>query len=361
MSTAEESVAAMFERAIQLSLGVDDGAAQELVGKIVQKRDKAFDIALWRLRAGDDAERAMSVYILGLLSAERDESEPDMVARLVEVAKREKVLGVQQALVIAFRYSSDPRAIPQMLTWLKSGEASFRRSVVETLSGCIERNRGPEGVDALIHATRDHVEEVRNWATYGLGIIISRDNTKIRDTLMERLEDESANIRRAAMTGLARRRDQRMVPVVLAGLQDDEVTRYEVQSAGYLRSKKLLSALLELQEWWEVDPDLLERSIELCDIKVEARNYALYDKFRAELEKAMLPMYPDLEVTLACDLTHDSGPTIVVASNYDVDISYPTVPVLLAQQQNDPEAAAYLFSEIVQRDERRGFRRYRRK
>jgi hypothetical protein len=361
MSTSEESVASMFERAIELTRGIDDRAGFDLIAKIIERRDKAFDIAVWRLRAGDDTERALAVYILGVLSAARNEAEPDMVARLVEVGKREKSSGVQHALAVAFRHSNDPRAIPLLLNWLKSGEATFRRSVVETLSGCIERNRGPEGMDELIRTTNDHIDEVRNWATYGLGLIIRRDNAKIRDALWARVDDENPDTRRAAVAGLARRRDQGIIPVVLAALQGDEVARLDLEAASYLRSKKLLPALRELEEWWDLDPELLDHAIDLCDIKVEARNFAEYDKFRRQLEGQLLPMYPGIEVTLACDLMIDSGPTIVVASNYDFDISYPTVPQLLAQQQGNVEAAAALFSEIVQRDDRLGRRQQRRK
>jgi HEAT repeat protein len=358
MSAAEgESVASMFERALDLAAGIDDDAAFDLVRKIVERRDRAYEIAIWRLRVGNEFERVLSIYILGLLSADPSEGEPDVVARILESTKKEKSFEVQKAVVVALRYSSDPRALPLLMNFATNGDAEFRANVIQTLAGCIERNGGNEGIDVLIKATRDHIDAVRNWAIFGLAMVVRLDSAKIREALFEHLDDENANTRRAAITGLSRRRDQRMVPILLDMLKDGEVSRFEVESAGYLRSKKLLPALKELKEWWDLDPDLLDASLERCDLKIEARNFAVYEIFRKMLQRELTPMFPGIEITLACDLRVEGGPVVVVASNHDIDISYPTVPLLLAQQQDDPEAAAFLFSEVVLRDTRLGRRR----
>jgi hypothetical protein len=351
-----ESVALLFERAVDEASGDDDEGVWDLLYRIVKQRDRAFELSVWRMRSGNVLERTLAVYILGLLTLDQSEGEPDIVARLLDAAKKEREPLVRQAIVIALRQVSDPRAVPQLIAFARDGEGDFKRHVIQTLGGCIERSGEPTGIDVIIAATRDKDQHLRDWATFELGLVISRDTTKIRDALFARVEDENEDCRREAIAGLARRRDQRVIPILQELLTSDDVWRLDVQAAGYLRSKRLLPALQGLREWWDLDPELLETSIDLCDIKVEARNFALYEKFRGQLQWQMEPMFPGVQVSLACDLTQESGPIIAVANNVGVDISYPTVPVILARELNDPETAAEKFYEDVIRDTRFGRR-----
>lgn len=353
----DESVAALFERAIQLAGGIDDDAAWELINRLVVRRDRAYELAVYRMRSGDALERTLAIYILGVLCLERSEGEPDFVARILDLSKHEKNTAVQQAIVVALRQRPDPRSIPLLVNYARSGEASLRSSVMQTLGDCIEASGGTDGLDVLIAGTRDTIDDVRDWATLELGLVISRDNAKIRDALFARIDDENEDVSRQAITGLARRRDQRMVPRVLEFLTSDDVWRLDVQAAGYLRSKKLLPALRALKEWWTLDEKMLDLSIDLCDIKVEARNFAECEQFRKAVEYELSAMFPKIQVSLACDLSIDGGPMVLTAIKAGVDLSYPPALALLGRAQYDTEAAALQFAEEVLKDVRFGRRR----
>jgi hypothetical protein len=349
----EESVASMFERAIDLATGVDDDAAFALINKMVQRRDRAFELAVWRMRSGDTVERALSVYILGLLCIDRTEGEPDFVIRMLERAKTEREAEVLQAMVVALRQAEDPRAIPLMTKFSTSDDAKFRRNVIQTLGVCIARSPTGEGMDVLIKATRDLDDDVRDWATYELGLVVRHDSVRIRDALFERLQDENEDCRRQALAGLARRRDMRALPLLEEQLKSDDVWTLDVQAAAALRSHRLLPLLQALKEWWDLDPDALEVAIEACDIKVEARNYVQYEKFRVVLQHDLGPMFPGINVSLACDLTVEGGPVVAISSDPNVDLSYPSIPWLLRRDGDDPEVAASHFAEEVILDARR--------
>ena len=69
---------------------------------------------------------------------------------------------------------------------------------------------------------RDQDSDVRDWATFGLGTQSEADSAIIRDGLFERLQDTDYDTRAEAAVGLARRKDIRVLPVVIEELEADE-------------------------------------------------------------------------------------------------------------------------------------------
>ena len=70
-------------------------------------------------------------------------------------------------------------------------------------------------VDTLIELSADVDPHVRDWATFGLGTQIDRDDPAVRDALMARLEDPDKETRGEAIRGLATRGDTRAIPQLL--------------------------------------------------------------------------------------------------------------------------------------------------
>lgn len=58
-------------------------------------------------------------------------------------------------------------------------------------------------VQTLIELSADVDPQVRDWATFGLGVQIDRDDPAVRHALMARLEDPDIDTRGEAIRGLA--------------------------------------------------------------------------------------------------------------------------------------------------------------
>ena len=69
---------------------------------------------------------------------------------------------------------------------------------------------------ALLELTNDPYEMVRDWATTSIGQTVSIDGPEIRDALLRRVNDADVFTRAEALHGLARRRDDRVVPYLVA-------------------------------------------------------------------------------------------------------------------------------------------------
>ena len=69
----------------------------------------------------------------------------------------------------------------------------------------------------------DADEDVRDWATFGLGTLGTVDTPEIRDAFAKRLDDDSSDVVDEALAGLAQRRDKRALPFLLERLRQPDV------------------------------------------------------------------------------------------------------------------------------------------
>jgi HEAT repeat protein len=81
---------------------------------------------------------------------------------------------------------------------------------------------------------RDSDSDVRDWATFGLGTQSEADSEAIRGALFERLPDTDQDTRAEAAVGLAKRKDLRVLPVVLEELDRDEYGVLYEEAASFL-------------------------------------------------------------------------------------------------------------------------------
>ena len=80
----------------------------------------------------------------------------------------------------------------------------------------------PQALAALCVLSADADDEVRNWATFGLGTQTEADTPSIRDALAARLGDVDETVRGEAMVGLAKRNDPRVHLAVRMALEEPE-------------------------------------------------------------------------------------------------------------------------------------------
>jgi hypothetical protein len=78
---------------------------------------------------------------------------------------------------------------------------------------------------------RDVDEDVRDWATFGLGVLGDLDSEEIRDALWQRISDPYRDVREESLVGLAKRKDQRALQVLIAELNQPEVSNAVLEAA----------------------------------------------------------------------------------------------------------------------------------
>ncbi len=69
-------------------------------------------------------------------------------------------------------------------------------------------------ITTLINLTTDKVSQIRDWATFGIGTQIERDNKIIREALWLRVDDKHEYTKFEAIVGLAKRKDKRIKEII---------------------------------------------------------------------------------------------------------------------------------------------------
>jgi HEAT repeat protein len=154
-------------------------------------------------------------------------------------------------------------AIDRLVALAGHSSTEVRRSAVHGLMGYDD----DRAVEALIRLSADSDGDVRDWATFSLGVQIDRDTPELRDALAARLEDGSGDTREEAIRGLARRRDERALEpaIEVASAGGGEAVAEAIvllgASTGDARLRPFLERLRDDGDAASVYGDELERAL----------------------------------------------------------------------------------------------------
>lgn len=130
----------------------------------------------------------------------------------------EKELQPLDSAIASLGHLRDFRAVPLIAQFRSHPSEEIRFSVACALGQFANETLS---VEALLELMRDEDEEVRDWATFGLGVLGDQDSEKIREALACRLDDSCQEAQEEAIAGLAKRHDLRALPHLLAALDDE--------------------------------------------------------------------------------------------------------------------------------------------
>ncbi len=250
------------EELIQLALNAENEDELWQIVPVLQFRGnlEVFEAAQQLCQSEISKERKLGVDILGQLGIPKRTFPDESLSILLKLLDTEKDSDVLSSIGIALGHIGDKRAIEPLIKLKNHSTVEVRYGVVLGISGHEEA----ESINTLIELTSDEDENVRNWATFGLGSQINTDTSEIREALFQRLGDENYEIRGEALVGLSRRQDQRVVEPLIKELSSDCVGILAVEAAKEIGDLRLTLVLRQLQEWWNIDKSLLVEAINSC-------------------------------------------------------------------------------------------------
>jgi HEAT repeat protein len=184
-------------------------------------------------------ERCLGVDILAQGQSWVKTFHDEAVTLLLQVLEREDEPRVLSSIGMALDHRHDRRAVEPLAALRNHPDAGVRYSVVHGLL----RHQDDQAVQALIELSDDEASDVRDWATFGLCVLLDIDTPALREALVRRLADADPDTRGEAMVGLARRHDNRVVPALVEALQagwDGSLVREAVEE---FRHPEVLNAL----------------------------------------------------------------------------------------------------------------------
>lgn len=149
-------------------------------------------------------------------------------AVVIEMLKREIDPLPLASAIHALGHIDGPRAISILVQYRSHPNENVRFAVATALGNFPNDSLA---IQALIQLTGDTDDDVRDWATFGLGVQGNQDSPQIREALAARLNDPCKDAREEAMIGLAKRKDQRVLAPLIASLGSEHVPDRAIEAA----------------------------------------------------------------------------------------------------------------------------------
>jgi len=182
---------------------------------------EVFDKAVEWCGSTDAIKRARGADVIAQLGADlpgRAFPEDSFIV-IASLMKGEADMRALSSEIHALGHIGNPRAVRMLAPFRSHPNAEIRFALACTLGSFAD---DPMAIDALVQLTRDEDEDVREWATFGIGALCKVDSPAIREALLARLDDSFEDARQEAIVGLARLKDERVLPALLTGLDEPE-------------------------------------------------------------------------------------------------------------------------------------------
>lgn len=227
----ETSIPELFSRT--LVGDYDDEGAWEAVHKLRKLGTReVFDIAADWCRSDTPLKRARGADViaqLGKTFENRSNSFPEEAYTLItQLVKDETDARPLASAIAALGHLDNVAAVPLIARFASHSDSEVRFDVAFAL-GCFPDE--PLSVATLQRLMTDPNDDVRDWATFGLGVLGSIDSDQVRDSLAHNLLDSDSDVLEEALSGLAKRADLRALHPLLDLLERPEVSSRVIEAA----------------------------------------------------------------------------------------------------------------------------------
>jgi HEAT repeat protein len=201
-----------------------------------------FNLSVKLCKSDDPIDREIGADILGQLGWQQKAFQEESISILIDLLS-DPIDDVITSAAYALGHRNSFEAIKPLLGHKNHPNSRVRYSVVFGLLGLEDT----EAISCLIELSEDKDDEVRNWATFGLGSQIDVNTGDIRDALEKRLTDSVSEIRGEAFVGLATRGCNSIIDVLIKELNGDDIGVLMLEAAEILSSPSLYSPLKTIQ------------------------------------------------------------------------------------------------------------------
>jgi HEAT repeat protein len=211
----------------------EDDAPWEAVRKLHRLGTReVFDVATVWCSSKDPLMRSRGIDVLAQLGKTMEHptnSFPDESYSVVtNLLTGELDVRPLDSAIAALGHLDDPRAVPLIVPFSSHPNSEIRFSVACALGSF---PNDPLSVETLLTLMADTDADVRDWATFGVGVLGGADSVAIRDALARAASDSDEDVREEALIGLSKRQDKRALGPLLAVLKEPDVSVRVVEAA----------------------------------------------------------------------------------------------------------------------------------
>jgi len=214
-----EDIDELFRRT--LSGDYDDETAWDAVGALRRLgTQEVFNVSAEWCKSEDPLHRARGADVLAQLGITVEHPHnnfpQESYSTVLSMLGRETEELPLSSAVAALGHIGNPAAVPAISKHVSNSSPDVRFSVASAL-GCFANESN--AIATLLAMMEDLDPKVRDWATFGLGVLGDSDSQEVRDALFRRLQDTDENAKEEAMVALAKRKDSRILTPLIKALE----------------------------------------------------------------------------------------------------------------------------------------------
>jgi HEAT repeat protein len=200
----------------------DDEAAWDAVRVLrLRNSEEVFDLAVRYCGSSVPPERARGLDVLAQLGAGKPLVERPHFDQSVTIAIEHLLdpdAKVVDSAAWALAHLGGDAAVSALIPMRDHSDPDVRWAVANGLNG----SERPDAIATLIALMDDSEDNVRDWATFALGTQCDLDTAEIQEALRKRLSDSCDDARAEGIWGLAQRRDEQGLRMLIEDLGDPE-------------------------------------------------------------------------------------------------------------------------------------------
>jgi HEAT repeat protein len=181
---------------------------------------EVFDRAAEWCRSENPLQRARGADVLSQLGRKMEHPlnnfPEESFSVVISMLERETAALPMSAAIAALGHIGNQAAVPSISKRAFHSSQDVRFSVAFAL-GCFANE--PSAAPTLLVLMEDLDAKVRDWATFGLGVLGNSDSEEIRNALLRRVHDADDNTKEEAVVALAKRKDSRILTFLITALE----------------------------------------------------------------------------------------------------------------------------------------------
>lgn len=203
---------------------------------------KVFNTCVKLTKSTEAKERIIGIDILAQLGSSPRPFFKEANKIFFDVLRNEKNPKALASVLYAIGHNNE-KLKPNEIALLATFKDNPHEGVREGLVSVFLTVENKIAIDTLIHLTTDKISHIRDWATFGIGTQIERDNKFIREALWLRVDDKNQDTKLEAIVGLAKRKDKRIKEIIKRELLNGEYGTLLFEAIEELNDKDFLPLL----------------------------------------------------------------------------------------------------------------------
>ena len=204
-----------------------------------------FNACVKLIKSSRPKERIIGIDILAQLGLSPRPFFKESRKLFFDILKKEKDPKALFSLLYAIghnneKLNSDEMAI--LVSFKDNADKTVREGLVSALLSVDNKS----AIDTLIHLTTDKVSHIRDWATFGIGTQIERNNEDIRNALWGRINDKHTGTKYEAIVGLANRLDIKIKGAIEIELKNPDFSALLFEAIATLKAIEYLPELKKI-------------------------------------------------------------------------------------------------------------------